>query len=1045
MCIRNIILEIITILALASCTVASFDGVPAVDVECLGLEIISISTGGTSAKPGDRVYFKIGFKNNSNDYEDIHIYDSTEKTSLTYKSKSSVPAGETVYIGEKNELFIDIDKDYDAKEDISINWYISGEWPKKGTLKIPVSTVKKGIGLIGYHIIASNNEANKVYPGSVVYFDMCFKNLGNINLYNTEVKIESLTDGVTIDSKQFSFGTIEYKKLATVKDQNVAECNYSSRPENCFSFNISEDFDVNTPIIIKWIFFDEKAYLAEGNISIRPGMQNSVFDVVDFCVIDTEEHLTEMKAGDIVYFDVQFKNFSENRIINPRLELSTEQQGVTILNGQKKWTTLESGKILNSHESNLDTAQRELLIRNSYSLVLDDSYDFSQPILIQWEMYGDNAEEEHGTFKIDSSDFQRDFVLRRVSFKDDKILAPGGGTYYLYFDFLNTSGEEVMIERYSISTSSDISIDDFSTKQRSYYYLDYNKNVLPPGDINWFCSLNMENYSSDTIIIEWKIEYLKKARSSYAYSVIEEGKIALDVNTPDPDFKFLDYQIIKTSNNDTKIQPGEQVFFDLDFKMLNNFSIVINDIELESDTEGVIFSKSTLIKNARINPLQEFDFVSNKNNYESAFCIMLDDSFSSDFVEIKWKIYAAWCKTKEGIIKIPVYRYDSDFSFVKYDILATSNGDCIVNPGEDVWYNIYIENDGIDAIATLKLEVLSEDDNVVVKNNIVNFATYVDVGDVVNIKGGFGTAGSNNAIFAVSDDYDTSKPIKFKWMVDIPGNEPIYGYFSIPVEKVSADIEFIGTKIVGTSNDDYDVSPSEQIYFDLSFKNNGTSTLLNPKLKIKSNTVGVELDASEIEWSDIKASRYMNASTSNLYYKEYANNTSKCLSFDVPNDYDVNKPIEIEWKLSGDGGFIEKNGVIEIPVKYVQANFDVAGIKKISSSYTSSGKSLVFDICFKNSGSKVLNPVLTLRPVTDDFLLGPVDNISRKWDSIGTNCYMNTEKSNLKSMTFTSNKTYTYFVSYDSNKDYSKGINLYWVISGDGIEEQNGIISVSNL
>ena len=189
----------------------------------------------------------------------------------------------------------------------------------------------------------------------------------------------------------------------------------------------------------------------------------------------------------------------------------------------------------------------------------------------------------------------------------------------------------------------------------------------------------------------------------------------------------------------------------------------------------------------------------------------------------------------------------SNLAFVNFKITNTLNEDNFVNPGETFQFDIVFKNIGVKSLKNLNIKLTTNTKGVKFEKQesyVINLDSEKYMGTYY--KNTTDPKFNNQYAYRMSVDknYDINYPILIDWQVTYKDQDDFLnsnqGYFNIPVSYTNAQIEAEELKIIRTNNDDYRINPVENIKFDIGFKNKGPSILLNPKIKIFSETPGLQ-------------------------------------------------------------------------------------------------------------------------------------------------------------------------------------------------------------
>ena len=391
--------------------------------------------------------------------------------------------------------------------------------------------------------------------------------------------------------------------------------------------------------------------------------------------------------------------------------------------------------------------------------------------------------------------------------------------------------------------------------------------------------------------------------------------------------EFTRYAIVSTSNGDLAANPGEKIYIDIVFQNTGSATLKNASLTLSTKTPGIELSDSkrnwiSLDANKYLNSSSSDNYTS-KSSTSYYYGVSIGKNYNPDNpVVIDWVMegddHPAW----SGSFEIPVSYIDSDVSLEGIKIISTSNGDDVVEQGETVYFDLAFLNYGTSKIMNPRLELSVSGIGVTIVN-ARNSWWSLDAGDYLNCystdleKPEYYNSQYYSAYaycIKIPDSYDTSKPITIQWTMT-GDSHPIWnGSFDINVNNKSSqqtaksivnnskDLELQGYRINQTNNGDRTANPGETVYFDLCFKNTGSSDMLNPKLTLSTKTSGVQITYGTNSWTRFKSGKYHLYYDGN-YYDEalYWTTTSQNYVLTIGSGYDVTKPIEISWTITCDG------------------------------------------------------------------------------------------------------------------------------------------------
>ncbi len=420
-----------------------------------------------------------------------------------------------------------------------------------------------------------------------------------------------------------------------------------------------------------------------------------------------------------------------------------------------------------------------------------------------------------------------------------------------------------------------------------------------------------------------------------------DSQAAIINNSKDVELKG--FKISKTTNGDYSANPGETVYFDLCLNNRRDYTLENPELTLSCNTEGVAFGRASSswsqlqggkYLNSRYNNLDSEVYCdSTKYNYY----ISLDPDYDIENpIEINWSITCDNAADMTGSFIIPVSYVDGNVELQGYQITNTNNDDYAANPGETVFFDLCFKNTGNSTLMNLGLNLTSNNEEVIVEKNYGSWnqlqgGLYINSYEYNLGSETYQYLPSYNYCISVDSKYDVSNPIELEWTVTCDGKPDMTGTFTIPVSYVAGDAELQGYNIVMTSNEDATANPGETVWFDLCFKNAGTSKMNNVGMSLRSKTEGVTAKMGSVSTWDggIPAGKYwrLDNHSGAIVSDAYTLDEAKYASFPttpgnfeyycsvaIPDDYDITNPIELEWTVTCDGK-PDMSGSFTMPVQ----------------------------------------------------------------------------------------------------------------------------------
>ncbi|MBO4387952.1 MAG: caspase family protein [Spirochaetales bacterium] len=825
----------------------------------------------------------------------------------------------------------------------------------------------------------------------------------------------------------------------------------------------------------------------------------SEVEFIDCVVISTTNGDTVVNPGEDVYFDLIFKNSGSAVLKNPSLYLMTPQElfpadeTVTLTERSRNWLSLSPGRYLNG--SSTDNFSARSGSSYYYSLSVSENHKASEPIVLYWLIEGDDHPQWFGTFEIPVSEINSDITLEGV-----KILGTTDGDdvpeqgEYVYFDlaFLNYGTSRVMNPEITlVSSTPGVTVEKGNRIWRradaGRYFNCFDTDLEKLG---WYDGSDYSAYAycikiSDTydtsrpVSLTWQIsgdshsdwngnftiDVKKKTQQDFLISPEEPGTSqlvvdALQIVNQTKIVNLVGVRIIDTTDDDNYANPGETVYFDLCFKNTTWFTDLSNlDLTLSTDTPGVTISRGTdhwySLNGSYFMNSEDSGLATERYSSSTYGCYRIDidsDYDISEPIKVNWTItcsnsYGYRKEDQKGYFTIPVSYSKGKVELQGMKITSTDNDDSIANPGETVYFDLCFRNTGTSKLQNLRLYIYSLTDGVTLDRSTDSWY-YLSAGKYLNCdnydmeseKYQSGTYYTYS--MKVPSDYDVTQPVYVGWWVSATGCPDMTGVFTVPVRYTDGEVRLQGVRITDTDNDDYTANPGETVYFDLCFKNTGTSELLNLNMSLQSLTDGVTIERGTDSWYYLGSGKYLNCDSYDMDKEKYQSGTYYTYSLKVPSNYDVTQPVEIAWRMTAKGR-PAMTGVFTIPVKYTQGDVSLQGVRVTSTNngdlVPNPGETVYFDMCFKNTGSsELLNPNLSLRSLTDGVT---VERGTDSWYCLSPGMYLNCDNYDMGSEKYQSGTYYTYSVKIPKDHDVTKPVEIVWTMTAKGRPAMTGAFS----
>lgn len=473
-----------------------------------------------------------------------------------------------------------------------------------------------GIDFVSSHSYDNYNNDGLFSAGENGWLDLTLYNFGNYKISSMNVNIESETEGVTVINGNKDFGGIQpgcYTNLSNTShyDGYTYERGYTTKSDiytNFFSLEISRNIPDGTKAALKITVKDEAGHTWSWPITFTVNTINLELNLIGYKFTDDGNGNGDdtLNIGEKGYIDACFFNTSNDSYYGVTTQLECSTPGVAITKSKSSsydYSPKQYRSVGGDYDSNVDKISYFYKKDAYFAVSLPKSIEEGTVLEFAFVVTDKLGNTKEFPFEVVAKKNEMDFSLEGYSFMNQNGLGNGdnvmniGETGYLDVTICNNSDKkakgitatlECENEGVTITKSTSPTF-DYDAKQ--YRTIGGRKGT--DSSLGYFYSLDncfkiaLSPTLEDGTVLKFKIVLTDTVGNK------TEHPFSVTVEKADCKLSLFGYSFSDNNNNNNKLEIGEEGNLDVCFYNSGIESAIIKAIELESETDGVIVTKSS--------------------------------------------------------------------------------------------------------------------------------------------------------------------------------------------------------------------------------------------------------------------------------------------------------------------------------------------------------------------------------------------------------------------------------------------------------------------